>query len=441
MKTYDDVYDISNIKIIDDLPVGKQVEIFKHLSSRAREELVQVVTRPEDLVRNISEEEMFFTVKELGEENAPSLLALTTHKQLLYILDVEFWKKDMLDPQTVSRWLKIIFGLGPEKIKQFVEIADPELITSILNSFIRVVLRDPEVDLLEQLDYLPSFSLDDTFYVEFRIPQIEEVVRSFLETLFQLDTQYYFNLMNGLNAGLPFEQEEMALKWRRARLADKGFPAFDEALEIYQYIQQGSVLIPFSEQIHQRSESEADMKRPVLGYPLKLLSSGTLFKRSLDKIIDPAEKDRISTELAHVANKIMVADNKDPSYVEDLQGSLKKVSGYINMSLEEVCGDDGFFASMVVSSNHMETLFRRGFSIILDLRKQAQTFLRAYEGGIENLGYPLSGLMRGLFQKRPFFANNLLGENKARDFESMGDIRVIRKMLDKNTFEDNWEPI
>jgi hypothetical protein len=137
----------------------------------------------------------------------------------------------------------------------------------------------------------------------------------------------------------------------------------------------------------------------------------------------------------------MVADAKDPGSLEDLLSSLNKVSGYINISLEDVCGDDVSVASGVLSANHMEILFRRGFSLILDLRKQARILIRQYEGGMENLGHPLAGLMRGLFQKRPVFAGDLMGKNKPRDFESMADLKTIRNLLDKDLMEQGWEPI
>jgi len=161
----------------------------------------------------------------------------------------------------------------------------------------------------------------------------------------------------------------------------------------------------------------------------------------LDAIAEPPEKDRLSQELAHLANKVMVADARDPAEADDLRGSLRKVSGYINIALEEMCGEDASKAADVLRCNHMELLFRRGFSVILDLRKEAQKLLRDYEGGVENLGHPLAGLVQGLFLKRPVFASFVLGESKPREFESLDDIILIRRLLDRALVEESWEPV
>jgi hypothetical protein len=106
-----------------------------------------------------------------------------------------------------------------------------------------------------------------------------------------------------------------------------------------------------------------------------------------------------------------------------------------------MCGDDKSKAADMLRSNHLEFLFRRGFSLIFDLRKEAQKLLRTYEGGVENLGHPLAGLVQGLLKKRPVYASSLPGENKPREFESLEDINLIRGLLDKAVVEESWEPV
>lgn len=441
MRQFDDSLKSDDIiEALNSLPVDRQVEIFAGLSPQAREQFIQSLSRPEEILSRVSEEELYFTVKQLGEENAPGLLAYSTPNQLLYFADLDLWKKDMLDFKSVARWLNIISELGQEKMVQFVEAVEPELLVAVLRSFVRVQARNPDLDFMDQSDVLPVFTMDDTFFIEFLVRDSEEAIKSFLDAVFCWDTVYYFRLMHVLMYGLHSENEEIALRWHRARLADKGFPVFEEALEIYRYLRQSEIDTPATQIIPCVTEMDS-RPHPLLAYPLKVIAKNDLFRRSLDEIAESGEKDRIVTELAHVANKIMVADAKDPGSLEDLLSSLSKVSGYINISLEDVCGNDVSVASGVLSANHMEILFRRGFSLILDLRKQARILIRQYEGGMENLGHPLAGLMRGLFQKRPVFAGDLLGKNKPRDFESMADLKTIRNLLDKDLMEQGWEPI
>jgi hypothetical protein len=322
---------------------------------------------------------------------------------------------------------------------QFVQVADPELIMTAMEHLIRVKMRNPDLDFVEESDSLPSYTLEDMFYIEFRVPDSEEVLKIFLETVFRWNIQFYINMMQGLATGIPGENEEAALKWRRARLADKGFPEFDEAVEIYQYLQRGAVREPLDESAP-REPDNSEGSRYFVGYPLKVLDSNSLFKKCLDDILDRTEKDRLATELAHLSNKVMVADGRDPSSAVEVQGSLKKVSGYINIALEDMCGEDVSEAVGILRSNHMEILFRRGFSLILDLRKDAQKLVRNYEGGVENLGHPLAELLKALFQKRPFYAGKVLGDKTVREFEQIDDIRKIRELMDHAALEESWEP-
>ncbi|MEJ2717591.1 MAG: DUF6178 family protein [Deltaproteobacteria bacterium] len=428
------------IERFDSLPIEKRLEVFRKLSSQAREELIQTILNPGEIVRRISEEEMYYTIKHLGTENALNLVRATTGKQLKYLLDLELWRKDMFDEYAARRWLEIIDGVGTEKILQFVQVADPELLLICLARLIKVSIRNPDVDLLEQTDTLPAFTLDDLFFVEFRSPAIEETVKHFLEVIFRWNTDYYFGLMEEIARGIHLENEERARKWRQARLADHGFPEFDEATEIYHYLRPSEVLTSPDASTRREADDYSD-PRSLLEYPLIIPDTEDLFRRCLNEIEDSAEKDRISMELAHLANKVMVADAREPGSLDEMQRTLRKVSGYINIALEELCGDDTSVGLELLRSNHMEILFRRGFSMILDLRKQAHKLIREYEGGVENLGHPLAELIKGLIQKRPFYAGNVVGEKNGRDFRSVEDIHIIQDLMDTSAIEDRWQPI
>ena len=79
--------------------------------------------------------------------------------------------------------------------------------------------------------------------------------------------------------------------------------------------------------------------------------------------------------------------------------------------------------------------------MILDLRKQAHKLIRDYDGGVENLGHPLAELIKGLIQKRPFYAGNVLGEKTGRDFRCVEDIQIIQDLMDTSAIEERWQPI
>ena len=136
--------------------------------------------------------------------------------------------------------------------------------------------------------------------------------------------------------------------------------------------------------------------------------------------------DRIAVQLAHLANKVMVADGKDPGWVTHVHQTLTKVSGHISIALEDVCGEDISEGAEVLAGNHLEILFRRGFSLIHELASEASGLLAGCEGGIDNLGMPLAGLLKGLLHRRPHFGGNASTDPLPREFNSLQDLEIIR---------------
>ena len=199
------------------------MEVFGTLSSEARESLLEVISRPTEIVRSLSVEEVYFTVKQVGEENAPALIACTTGKQLQYILDLELWNKEEFSMSGAAKWLEFINGVSQEKIMQFVQVSDPELLVTILHDFVHVVGRNPDIDLTEQSDSLPNYTIDDLFYIEFKDRASEPVIRNLIETIYTWSAGYYFSIMEELSLGRHTENQELAAKWRALACPSRGF--------------------------------------------------------------------------------------------------------------------------------------------------------------------------------------------------------------------------
>ncbi len=416
------------------------VRLLENLSPKAFVALIQSLDRPQELVRELPDEDFYYLLKAASDEEALQLLTFASIRQLQHCIDLEFWKKDMLYQDGIAKWLETFGQLPVDKIEDLLITIDPELLVSMLHPFLSVKARNTEVDYVEESDNLPAFTLENIFYVDFLAPHLEDSLRYFLETLYEVDTGYYFTVMESLTCGLSSDFEEAALHFRNARLYEKGFPSFEEALEIYQSGGLGSG-ISANTQSFNEPEGLDKPDIPPLAYPLKTIPPRSLFRECLDQLTDPQQRDRISSELAHLANKIIVADSLDPSLYDDLTKSLQKASGYINIALQELGNDDPAAAKDLLLNRHIETLFRYGFQSILSLRREALIFIRKYEGGVENLGYPLATILRELFKKRPLFAANVRGEPKPRDFQNREELIYIRRLLDDSSLEESWEDV
>jgi hypothetical protein len=431
--------DLQIVMDVDKLSLENKLDLFARLSPKGRQEFVQNLSYPSEFIRRVSEKEMYFTIKSIGISDAAYLLSLTTSKQLIYILDLELWKKDKPDSEAANYWLEKLVDLGDDKLFQFLQTSDPELVVSLINLLIKVKVARSDIDFTEQINSLPSFTLDSIYFIEFLDYSHKEAIERLLTGIFRWSDHYYFNLMQYLTSSDLVEIQNLALKWRSARLADHGFPDLDEAQEIYRYLNPKAIL---TEIVESPQESNDYISvGTFIDYPLKIALKRNFFERCWNMIPSRLIQDRISLELSYVANKIMIADIKEPGNLEHMIDSLKKASGYINIALENISELDAGKGSLILAANHMELLFRVGYSLIVDLRNEAEDFVRSYEGGLENLGYPLSILLKGLFAKRPFFVDNSVSEEKIRNFETSEDLQFIRKLLDRDLVQGLWESI
>jgi hypothetical protein len=432
--------DLEILEQCKELTPERQAQLFHLLSPEAREQLVTVTENPENFLRRISPEDIYFTVRHLEPENSMSIISACSVEQLLYVLDLELWRRDVLDPKASQKWIELITLAGFGKIAQFLEYCDPELVVAVMNNLIDVTARNFDTDLIEQMDDLRIETLEDLFLIYFKDPDSEFFLRTFFDSAFAWNPYYYLDLMSSLALGLKSDYEELALKWKKSRLYDHGFPDLEDAVQVYLHTQRNAILSPKSDDPARNSEPFDDCGYGV-DYCLRVIADRSIFTRAIESICDDTTRDVISLQLAHLANKVIIADNKDPGSLDDIMKSLRKIAGCINMAVEEACGDDVNLATAAISINHLELLFRRGFSLITELRNEAKELLGRFSLSREDVGHPLSEILDGLFSKRPFLAAGVLGEKVDRDFSTINDIIEVRNLMNRLITDDVWEPL
>jgi hypothetical protein len=115
-------------EVFQDLPLEKQLEAVLNSSPQKKLRYIFLSDNPKDLVQRLPELELFLTVKELEEKDVIELVSLTTPEQFQYLLDLDFWKKDQVDPAKILHWMES-FSNAVRKIGQFMHSADPEFVT------------------------------------------------------------------------------------------------------------------------------------------------------------------------------------------------------------------------------------------------------------------------------------------------------------------------
>ncbi len=310
---------------------------------------------------------------------------------------------------------------------------DIEMVTLLMRRYLKVYRLDEAQAALD----VPSnrvVQFDEHYAVEFiRYDNILPFLQEILEEMFERDYDYFSSLLDEVYWGVDAELEEQAYQYRSARLNDRGFPDFFEAQSVFGYLNPQpfdrdpprSYLPPNREDA---LEEEAQLNMAVMAPG----SDSSLFNAALTAGFAAQGKRQIRTEMALVANQVLVAraiDFGDPDAVRD---AIELTHHYLNLGLEHLAGGDLKTAIDYLRETHLKLLLRLGVSLTIDLRKRAEALVGALgfsAGKIRSISYldsPYREALEGFLLTAPRFYAGLDRSPAVvlRDFKEMRDLHV-----------------
>ena len=413
-------------RVFNSLSVENQLHMVLQARGKDRLHYLFLSEHPEQLVQELPELEVLLTVKEAGEKDCLDLISLTTSEQFQFLLDIEFWKRDQLDPEKVLHWIEILLESGEKKVIQFIQSADIEFIALLLKKFLHATTIDGEH--LEGMDSIPLFTLDQYYFVHFRGKRTREVFEPFLQILYRADSKSYQRLMDSLTVELESELEETGYRLRNSRLSDYGFPDFEESLEIYHFLNPDS---PVSEGRPLQPAVQEEIAKGSSIFYLTHQGEGPFFSSILSKIDDAHEQNRLKQEIAALCNKAIVAEAIDLSNIAAMERAVKKVYHTLNLGLQYLSRDDEFKAFEILQSLPVQRLFQYGVSTTLLLRRKAEAILKEpwFSNDQENLVLldpPHFEKFEGILRRRPTLYRDWVYE----DFKSPQDLKEADGFLE-----------
>jgi hypothetical protein len=398
------------------------------LQARAKERLhyLFLSRNPEQIVQQLPELEVFLTIKEIGDKDALSLISLVTPEQFQFVLDLDFWKRDELDPEKILHWLEILLECGENKIAQFIQSTDPEFIALLFKKFLHVTTLEGEP--LEVVEEVPAFTLDQYYFIHFTGKETRAIAEPFLKIYSLIHPEGYQRLMEALIWELDSELEEAEYRIRNGRLAEHGFPDFEEALEIYRFIHPDSILQK-GEPSSVRKPEEAETGRPA--FYLAFPEESPFFSSVLAKVGDPQQRDRLKIEMTALCNRAMVAEATDFSRFEEIERVTKKVFHYLNLGLQYLSRQEETRALEILHSLPLQRLFQCAASLTLLLKRRGETLLKGpwFEGKLENLLFldpPHLERFEGILKKRPC----LHRDGKVGDFKNLRELEEAEDLIE-----------
>jgi len=363
------------------------------------------------LTRALHPQELYWLFKEIGAPDAMELLALANPLQCLFILDMDLWKGWSFQADKGVEYLGYILKGSEEHFLELLPHLDFNLLSLLLGRELVVAggIGDLNTDEERQTDWDHTF--DDVFLIKFKNPRHTQIIGSFLELVCRFDNPLYVALMESVSGEIDIESEEECYHMKSGRLADLGFPPLDEAREIYSRIDpvtfnpgRGKVLV-------QTGEASA--------LPATFLT-GTTF---LERVILHMDSELFRMELNYLINTALVADQAHLVDTEYMKSVVERVYGYLNIALEYLCQGDETKGAEILAGEYLKSLFRLGFSIVLELKFKAEKHT--------GTDYATGKALAGLKSARPLYYRGLDadGIDGYREFGEMQDVKVMSDFL------------
>ncbi|MDA8138246.1 MAG: DUF6178 family protein [Desulfobacteraceae bacterium] len=403
---------------------------------------------PVSLVQSMAEEDLHLLIHAIGLDDALQVMGLASNEQWQYLLDMETWQRDHLDPMALTQWFDRLLKADPDRFTHWIANEQREMFEYYLFHNIELYVREYEVDPGEIGEGF--FSEDQVHYFRLRPfapageethPQQEQrdqLINDLLKRISVYDFPLYQTLLLESAGAIPSEVEEELLRLRTMRLAEKGFLPFEEAVGVYQPL-------TIKELLQRHPKSPQTSGRPAQSYPLRLdptvlPDTADYFTRTLFRLQDQATLQRLQAEFAGLCNQVIVADQKKIAEKEVLSQVVAKVSGYISIGLEqadaEAAAPDPYRGANLIQNYLLSDLFRVGYGCALNLKWQAERWRR--ESWFNKIGLKPAfwgeawlGVLGGLLIKKPLFFDNYASGKLYREFASLAEIQHCRQVLEQ----------
>lgn len=399
--------------------------------SPAMRQLDELIEHPGQIER-VSPVELHRLFSELGLADAGPLFELISPEQLRYVVDLQIWKHDRMDPNELLDWLAAIAHLVPDKAGEHLGTLDVELVGFLLRTRAKIYLAGDD-DVPDEPEGA-FHGTPDGFFVLDLLGETEttnEQLAAIIDALYRDDPEGARRLLQTIMGELPSELEELSLRWRNARLEDLGFADAHEALRIYSFLDPATV---------DPDESTADRWLRVDPDPLPhgdlatvLPADGSFWSRASAQVSDAAESARLGDALLHLANLNLSADRVDVADRDAAAKSLAHLRGRLSLGLEHLCGGTVERAASVLRHVALMRVARLGHSLVLQRQRRLVPWLREGRLGrrprsLDMLTSPLRERLQSLMATRPYLLED---DGQVRPFSALADLRIADALVDE----------
>jgi len=422
------------------MSVAEQVRSVQMLRGQEQLDLLILSCQTEQVVRLLPEEDIYYMIKEIGEEDAIPVLALLSTKQLQYVFDMEWWRGDKFVPQNALDWLRWVAKANDQLLLDWILTEDFDLKVMVLQSLIKVFKPDEMTDQYDGVEDLEHFTLDGVFDIFVKVPDAAPLLKNLFKLLYADHQKVFFALMEAVIWYPITPTVEVAYRWWRSRVEEKGIVGYEEAIGVYSLLDSDSLKLDAAPQEAFEEQGSAYAMAPV--YPLADTDPATFFGQCLAMLKNHKRVNALCWELMYVANKVMVADRQDFTHIDIRHEIMRKVLGYINIGLELGAGGDIAKGEALLNQTWMQSLFQVGYAGVMRLKWEGEKLVKEHgllleqvltPGYLDHLAAAVSRFpeIGVTFTEEPEEAETNI---QWRNLESLQDIQTLENFLNLANF-------
>jgi hypothetical protein len=390
---------------------------------------------PQGTIQALPGDEFFYLISELGFPDALEIFQLGSSEQVRTALDFALWDRDQLVDARADEWLAAMVEVPQGTFIHWWRGLDVELCAVLLRRRLRIYdlsveepPDEPEGMFLDTPDRL--FTLD--LLGEGEAPRVSARL---IDAIYREDQQLARRLLIGVRSELDAEMEEMAYRWRSARMAELGFADLYEALEVYRELDPASVKVGGApaERVRPAGESATNALRLPTALAERLSAGGTPFARAVAGVTDADELGNLHFALVALCNRALSADRVRPGDDERVAAVLSRVSATLDLGVEVLARGSEERAVSAVRTVSLTTIFRVGVSVLGKIRRLALSLEKQTPLGRAFFEPEDAEVLAAVTRLRPLFPRRL--ENPPapgeRPFASLIDVAVATAALER----------
>jgi hypothetical protein len=432
--------DVPTKESFSSLPVHQQIAQLERVDAKTRQALILSSRQSVELTRALSAEMLFYTLKEIGLAESTDLLALASPTQVCHMLDLDCWRKDRLDDRKVLTWLMLLDEAGSGKLAEWFLRADIEVLILLVKRHLEVI-RKSDIEEDPDFDQSRYFTFDDHYLLRF-VGQEEPILSLLLERLRVLDYRTYQTILESSLFALDSNLEEEALRWRNARLADRGYPSYDEAGELFRFVAPESLsLARYRRAALSQVRFAADEELVPPDHALMLLDVRDSFLVRVLATLPPEDREPIRHELAILTNQVVVAEAHDLGKLVEVRRCAELVHDYVNIGVASLAKNRELEAAQLLHEFMLRPFFQVGVSLTLALQQRVRHLDMVFrQKGIETwetyLDSPFQETCIGVRRRLPLFFRGLEtpGEILYQRFRDLAEVNHVDAVL-------SWIPV